>query len=129
MPVRLPSCSLLLLPALLAACATSAPTGVPPRIEAPARWQAPLPADGRMGELAAWWSQFDDPVLAQLIAAAQDVSPTLSSARSRFEQARAARVIAGAALLPSVAAGASVSRDRQDLTAPLATRASGSLQA
>jgi NodT family efflux transporter outer membrane factor (OMF) lipoprotein len=129
MPVHLVSRSLLLVPALLAACAASTPPPIPPRSAVPAQWQAPRPADGRMGELAAWWSQFDDPVLAQLIAAAQDVSPSIASARSRFEQARAARVAAGAALLPAVAAGASVSRDRQDLTSPLATRASGSLQA
>ena len=45
--------------------------------------------------------QIDDPLLADLIAAAQAASPDLAQARSRLAQARAAQVSAGAALLPS----------------------------
>jgi NodT family efflux transporter outer membrane factor (OMF) lipoprotein len=123
------SICILLLPALLAACALPAPPPTAPDAAVPTQWQAPRPADDRMGDLAAWWSQFDDPALAQLVAAAEDVSPSIASARSRLEQARAARVAAGAALLPEVAAGTSTSRGRQDLATPITTTSSGSLQA
>jgi NodT family efflux transporter outer membrane factor (OMF) lipoprotein len=80
------------------------------RPAAPAAWQAPLPHDGKIADLANWWAQFDDPLLPKLIVAAQDVSPTLASATSRIEQARAARVASGAALLPSVSASGSFER-------------------
>ena len=95
----------------------------------PAQWHAPLPHNGRVMRLGARWQQFDDPLLARLVAAAQQVSPTIATARSRIEQSRASRVAAGAALVPSLDAGASVSRGRQDLSFPLATSASASLQA
>lgn len=95
----------------------------------PAHWQAPLPHDGRLGELGAWWQQFDDPLLARLIDAAQQVSPTIASARSRIEQARAARVGAGAALAPSLQAQSTLSRGREDLGLPVASVGAAGLQA
>jgi NodT family efflux transporter outer membrane factor (OMF) lipoprotein len=95
----------------------------------PARWHAPLPHDGRIAELGAWWAQFDDPLLARLVEWAQAASPSVASARARIEQARAAQVAAGATLVPSVQADASAGRGRFDLTMPLATRGSAALQA
>ena len=99
--------------AVLASGCASAPAA-PPLVPAAAAtaWQAPLPHSGTVTDLARWWSQFNDPVLPMLIAAAQDASPTLASARARIERARAARVAAGAGLLPQAGAVASASSVR-----------------
>ena len=117
--------------ALLSACAGLAPKAEPPgaTAAAPAAWQAPLPHDGQLTELARWWQQFNDPVLSELIEAAQSVNPSVAAARSRIEQARAARVAAQAAGGPTLDANASASRGRQDLNAPLGSSASVGLQA
>ncbi|MBX3603832.1 MAG: efflux transporter outer membrane subunit [Piscinibacter sp.] len=115
---------------LLSACAQF---GAPPPPAAapvpPAAWSAPLPHDGRPGELARWWQQFDDPLLPALIDAAQAASPTLAAARSRIEQARATRTGAGAALGPTLDANANAARGRLDLAAPVATTTSAGLLA
>ncbi len=93
-------------------------------------WHAALPHSGSSSGLARWWQQFDDPLLDQLVVAADRANPTAASAASRLEQARAARTSAGAALLPSVDGSAGASRGRQDLTLPgVATTASAALQA
>jgi NodT family efflux transporter outer membrane factor (OMF) lipoprotein len=112
----------------LAACASAPP---PPAVEPaqlPAQWHAPLPHNGSVADLARWWQQFDDPVLAQLVDAAQAVSPTLASARSRLLQSQATRTGAGAALLPTLDATASATRGRTDFVTPLATTSSAGLQ-
>jgi len=100
---------------LLTACA-SAPSPQPSVVEGPASvsptWQAPLPHGGATADLTTWWQQFNDTALPALQAAAQGASPTLASARARIERARAARVAAGAALLPQVDAVASASSGR-----------------
>ena len=118
------------LPLWLAACATSAP---PSSVAAdtPAQWQAPLPHNGNIDQLSQWWQQLNDPLLAQLIEAAQAVNPTLATARSRIEQARATRVTAGAALLPTLDGSASASRGASQTTVPpvVATTLQGALQA
>jgi len=118
----------LVVAALLAACATPPP---PPSIEtiAPAQWYAPLPHEGQLVELSRWWAQFNDPLLTELIDAGQQVSPTLAAAQSRLAQARAARTVNGAALLPSLDANASAARGRQDLTLPVGNSLSAGLQA
>jgi len=124
------SVALATLPLWLGACALAPRT--PPADTAPtgpAAWQAPLPHAGSTGELARWWQQFDDPLLAPLIEAAQQASPTLAQSRSRVEQARATRTASGAALAPSLNATASASRGRQDVSAPLGTSLSAGLQA
>ncbi len=114
----------------LVAC-SSGPVAAPPGAlgATAAQWQAPLPADGQTTALTDWWQRFDDPLLPALIGAAQAVSPTVASAASRIEQARATRVAAGAALLPSLDASASAQRGRQDFTTGLANTASIGLQA
>jgi NodT family efflux transporter outer membrane factor (OMF) lipoprotein len=125
--ISLPSVALAI---IVAGCAgLTAPPPTPPAAEPPTQWQAPLPHDGRTADLKRWWEQFDDPLLAQLVAEAQEVSPTLASAASRIEQARAARVAAGAALLPQVDGTASVVRGRQDFVSPLGSMASAGVQA
>ena len=95
---------------------------------APAQWQAGLPHQGRATDLLTWWGQFDDPVLVGLIESAQAVSPTLASARSRIEQARAASVAAGAARLPQVDAVGAASRGRAEAGGVTASVAQVALQ-
>lgn len=117
--------------ATLAGCASTAtsPAGQAPASTPPAQWHAPLPHGGQLGDLQRWWQQFNDPLLVALIDAGQQASPTIASARSRIEQARAARVGSGAALLPTLDASAAVARGRFELGTPVGTSASASLQA
>lgn len=110
--------------ALLAGCAATAPAvPAPVSAAAPAIWYSPLPHGGQVARLQAWWQQFDDPLLARLVAAAQQASPGLATAKSRIEQARASRVASGAALLPSAGLAASGSRGRPGAGQALATQA------
>ena len=130
MKSRAPRLSALIAAAGLAACASTPPASLPsPPAEWPAQWQAPLPHDGELSVMSAWWRQFDDPLLVELIEAAQRVSPSVASAASRIEQARASRVAAGAALLPSLDANASAVRGKQDFITGTATTASAGVQA
>jgi len=103
----------------LAGCATGGGAPVEPIVAS--SWQAPLPHDGDVAELRRWWTQFDDPLLARLVDAAQLASPTIASAAARIEDARARRAAAGAALLPSLDATANAVRGRQDVTLPAGT--------
>ena len=120
---------------LLSACAgLPTPPGPLPAAQVspaalPPAWQAPLPHAGAVSDLARWWARFDDPLLAPLVDAAQAASPSVAQAASRIEQARASRVGAGAARLPSVDATAGASRGRPDLSAPTGSSVSLGLQA
>lgn len=119
----------LLLPLLAAGCAThqtppEAVTGA-----APAQWQTQLPHNGTLKDLSQWWQTLGDPLLVELIEAAQTVSPTLASATSRIAQARAARATAGAALLPTLDASLAASRGVTQPPLPLASTVQGGLQA
>jgi len=113
---------------LLGACA-SAPPPPPPATLAPPGWHAPLPHGGALVHLQEWWRAQGDPLLAELMTAAQAASPTLAAAQARMAQARAQRVAAGAALAPTVDAAASVVRASQQSELPLGTTAQGALQA
>ena len=98
-------------------------------LSVPLQWQAPLPHNGTLSDLSRWWQSLGDPLLVELIDAAQNVSPTLASAKSRIAQARAARVAAGAALLPTLDASLTASRGATQPPAPVATTLQGGLQA
>jgi len=93
----------------LSGCALTRP---PSQVEAPfpAQWHAPLPHGGSLASLADWWRQLDDPLLVELIAAAEAASPNVASAAARVAEARFTRVQTGAALLPSLDGTASASR-------------------
>ncbi len=98
----------------LAACtATGPPTSIP--IAAPPQWYAPLPHGGQVANLSLWWQQQQDPLLVELIEAAQTVSPSVIEARSNILQAEATRSISEAALLPTLDAIGSSGRS---LSAP-----------
>lgn len=93
----------------LAGCSLTRP---PAQVQAPfpAQWNAPLPHGGSLASLADWWRQLDDPLLVELIGAAEAASPNVASAAARVAEARSARVQAGAALLPSLDGTVSASR-------------------
>ncbi len=123
---------------LLAACATQAPPSSVPATTAP-QWHAPLPGgtqvagtslphNGALTDLSQWWQQQGDPLLVQLIEAAQTVSPSVASAKSRIEQSRATRVAARAALLPTLDASASVSRRSEQPPLPIGTTTQAAMQ-
>lgn len=112
----------------LGACAVKAPA---PQVaaQAPAQWQAPLPHQGSRANLATWWREQTDTLLADLIDAGQTVSPTVSSAASRIAQSRADQVAAGAALMPNLDGTGSVSRANQQSLTPMGTTSQVALQA
>ncbi|TWO66617.1 efflux transporter outer membrane subunit [Caenimonas sedimenti] len=112
----------------LAGCAAVARPPESVAATAPPQWYAPLPHGGTLTDLKQWWQQFNDPLLIDLIEAAQTVSPTVASAGSRIAQARASRVAAGAALLPTLDATAAATRGNAQAGAPLATTLQGGLQ-
>ena len=112
---------------VLAGCAAPELPSTVPSV-APA-WLAPLPHGGDVAELRRWWTQFDDPLLARLVDAAESASPTIAGAAARIDDARARRAAAGAALLPGVDATANIGRGRQDVSLPASTSEGVALQA
>ncbi len=100
----------LLLPLLLAGCASLGPEYQVPVLPLPATWQdtAAQPAE----DLAGWWQRLEDPLLNQLIDQALVASPDLKLARARLREARARRALAGADSAVSVTASASASQSR-----------------
>jgi multidrug efflux system outer membrane protein len=129
-PRRAAAAGVLAVVASLAGCASLEPPRAAAAPTTPAAaWEAPLPAADPGAELTRWWQQFNDPLLASLIDAAQAASPTIADARARIEQSRAARVSSGAALGPTLDASASAARGRFDIGAPVGTRTGASLQA
>ena len=103
-PLGLPGLSLTLLLTLLptlTGCGLMRPPAQVPGAT-PAQWNAPLPHGGSTIALADWWRQLDDPLLVELIEAAEAASPSLASAAARVAEARSTRIAAGATLLPSL---------------------------
>ncbi len=94
---------------LLTACSVFTPAPQP-EAAPPLQWQAPLPHGGRISDLTQWWQSLGDPTLVELIDAAQRVSSSISSARSRVSQARATLTGAQAASLPTLDAALSAQR-------------------
>lgn len=115
LPVFLAGCANLPAPAQNAEVAASLP------LLAPAQWQAPLPHNGQREDLGLWWQQHGDALLVELIDAAQSASPTLTSAKSRIWQSRAALTSSRAALGPTLDASASAARSVTQPNIPLAT--------
>ena len=102
----------------LSGCAANAPPATV-AVAAPPQWYAPLPPtasqtisqtsaasslphNGSLTSLSQWWQQQNDPLLVELIDAAQLVSPSVITARSNIQQAQAMRVVSEAALLPTL---------------------------
>ncbi|MDB5693157.1 MAG: hypothetical protein JWO81_2220 [Alphaproteobacteria bacterium] len=78
----------------------------PPVTAAPPGDAAPAPAD-----LAAWWRQFDDPLLTDLIARATAGNLRIGQSVARLAQARESLVQAHGDLLPSLTGSAGATRN------------------
>ena len=117
-------CLLVLAVSILSGCAVNSPQLTVP-IAAPAQWFAPLPVvtptsapnpasslphNGSLTSLSQWWQQQNDPLLVELIDAAQAVSPSIITARSNIQQAQSARDVSAASLLPTLDAAGNASR-------------------
>jgi outer membrane protein, multidrug efflux system len=122
---RAPALTVLLLGAgaLLGAC-TVGPDYVPPKTSLPASYSettgsasTAAPASPTLD--AAWWTNFGDPVLNQLIDDAQKTAPDLEEAEARVREARALRGVAGAAEYPEVDAGAAYARTHGSANVPI----------
>jgi multidrug efflux system outer membrane protein len=113
---------------LLSACAGFMP---PTQVESGTAdaWQAPLPHQGNVNNLAQWWQGQGDPLLVELITAAQAVSPSVSLSLARIEAARANQALARSALLPNVSAQMGASRGVSQPGIPVATTSQVGLQA
>jgi NodT family efflux transporter outer membrane factor (OMF) lipoprotein len=102
-------------------------TAVP---NAPGTWQQALPHGGDLVALSNWWAQFNDPVLLELIDAAQQQSQSMASAALRIAQARAVLVTTNAAEVPNINAAAVGTRGTFQLGGPItvATTSQAQLQ-
>lgn len=114
----------LVLPCALVGCITLGPdfdaqqaTRVPNQ---PQAWQPPMAHGGDLASLQNWWSQFNDPTLLALIAAAQEQSNTMAQASLRIAQTRALLVGTTAAMLPAVNGSAGVTRGTFQIGGPIA---------
>jgi NodT family efflux transporter outer membrane factor (OMF) lipoprotein len=132
-PYRLERLSAVLLAGLLATGCAMQPTQ--PDADstiaalAPPAWNTPLPHAGSTGDLAHWWQSLGDPLLVELIVASEKVSPTLASATSRLQQARAVLGTASAANRPGLNANASAQRGVNSASPTVGTALQASLDA
>lgn len=101
----------LALGALLAGC-TVGPDYKRPELTTPAAYKAAPEAVSSPWPEGAWWTSFRSPALSAYIEQAQRANYDIAAAAARVAQADARTRIAGAALLPSLDAGADASRSR-----------------
>lgn len=84
----------------------------PPNLTLPSRFlAAPLEESAR--EQIAWWKDFHDPVLDQLLLLAITNNQDLNAAKSRVREARSQRIIAESGYYPQLSVGAGYTRSRQ----------------
>jgi len=102
---------------------------VPVAAAAPLQWQAPLPHRGTVTDLARWWQDLGDPLLADLQEAAQQASPTLASARARIVQSRVALNQTRAAQMPTLDGSVGATRGTSQSATPVTSSVQASLQA
>ena len=122
-----PLCSALMV-ALLSGCMVG-PDYIRPDSPMPTNWQTPLPHNGNPAALIDWWHQFDDPLVAELIARAEADSPTLEQALARIRQSRTNVTVARSPLFPSAALTANRTRSGEHPVAYEQTVSRGGLDA
>lgn len=99
----------------------------PPHSQTTSVWSQNTPnSNHKVDDLTQWWSQFNDPVLGQLIETAQDNSPNLLKAWAKIEQARATLTTSKASLFPSLTGSASAKRAKDG---QVSNQGTGSLDA
>lgn len=92
--------------AVLAACTSIVKVDVPPQLDVPAAFQQVPAADGTQADLAHWWSQWQDPALAQYVEDALCANTDLRVSQARVREARALAAVADSARYPVVSAQA-----------------------
>jgi len=105
---------------ILSGCAAVGPDYRRPEVKIPFQFhQAPFEnKEARTADLQKWWMSLNDPELDSLIERAAESNLDLKIAVARVREARAARGIAVASLLPEVDASTSYSRIRRSETVP-----------
>ena len=104
----------LALPALLALLLSGCLVGPDyrrPAVEAPPSWRFGAQEARQLGN-SAWWGQFNDPVLGELIAVALRENKDLLIATARVEEFRGRYQVARSPLFPQLGLGASAGRSR-----------------
>jgi NodT family efflux transporter outer membrane factor (OMF) lipoprotein len=105
----------------LAACAVqpASHADLPSTVQsiAPANWSAEAPQDNV--DAAAWWEQFGDPVLHELVSSVLSQNLDVQAALERVKQAQAVTTQRRAALLPELDANATAADARQNTPPPL----------
>jgi multidrug efflux system outer membrane protein len=89
-----------------------------PEVEVPAAWRLGETEAGILSNIA-WWDQFEDPALSDLVRTALANNKDLKIATANVDQAFAQYGIARAAQFPQVNGGVSVARERSSANAPL----------
>ena len=105
----------------LAACAVqpASHADLPSTVQsiAPANWSVDAPQDNV--DAAAWWEQFGDPVLHELVSSVLSQNLDVQAALERVKQAQAVTTQRRAALLPELDATATAADARQNTPPPL----------
>jgi len=112
------NCALgLLLAVPLSACMVG-PDYLRPEVEVPAAWRLGATEASRISNIA-WWDQFQDPVLSDLVRTALANNKDLEIATANVDQAFAQYGIARSAQFPQVNGGVSAARERSSANGPL----------
>ena len=114
---------LLLLPFALAACMIG-PDYVRPAVDVPATWRIDA-REARDVSGTAWWEQFHDPVLNDLIATALAQNNDVRVAAARIEEYRGRLAVTNSQLFPQVSANADAARQRASLQSSFITYPQG----
>jgi multidrug efflux system outer membrane protein len=88
-----------------------------PEIEVPVAWRLGATEAGEISNIA-WWDQFQDPVLSDLVRTGLANNKDLEIATANVDQAIAQYGIVRSAQFPQVNAGASAARERSSANAP-----------
>ena len=115
----LPKALLALLLALPPAACTVGPDYQRPDVDVPSGWRFGTTGGGEIPEMA-WWEQFEDPVLSDLVLSALANNKDVQIATANVDQAVAQYGIARSAQFPQVNASASATRERISETTALA---------
>lgn len=99
----------LLIAAALSGCALT-PPAMDTKTEFPVTWRSDSVSDISIGKN--WWAQFNDPVLDNLVAAAEANNQNLVIATARIDEARAALGISSADQLPRLDLGSKAGRSK-----------------
>lgn len=112
----------LLVACLSAGCAVG-PDYLPPEPPAPGRFRNQDTEKQRsaaaISNLATWWTEFDDPLLARFVRLALKQNLDLAQASARVAQARAGLVASNATLVPSGNVSGQAARGYQSVETPL----------